>query len=202
MGFSMRAFLMRWWFWFVLALPAVGIAVQFFSGHDEHLLHNLLEPSGEASARLLIIALCATPLSMALPGWRGPRWLVRNRRAIGVAAFLYGCLHLVLYVVSIGSFRVMWNQLGWTYILLGWLAFVVMIPLAMTSTNGAVRRLGRNWKRLHRLAYVAAVATFLHWVGIYGLGIVGNVLLNFLPLLVLVTYRIWRSRSATRNTVA
>jgi methionine sulfoxide reductase heme-binding subunit len=201
MGFSMRAFLMRRWFWFVLALPLVGIAVQFFSGHDEHLLHNLLEPSGEASARLLIIALCATPLSMVLPGWWGSRWLLRNRRAIGVAAFLYGCLHLVLYVADTGGITAMWKQLGWTYIWLGWLAFVVMIPLAVTSTNGAVRQLGRNWKRLHRLAYVAAAATFLHWVAIYGIGIVGNVVLNFSPILLLAAYRIWRSRGSARNAV-
>ena len=81
----MRAFLTKRWLWFVLALPAVLIAVQGFNDTDMHAVHNLLEPSGEASARLLIVALCATPLSMLWPGWWGSRLLIRNRRAIGVA---------------------------------------------------------------------------------------------------------------------
>lgn len=190
----MRAFLAKRWMWLVLALPAAAIAVQGYSSNDMHAVHNLLEPSGEASARLLIVALCVTPLSMVFPGWWGVRLLLRNRRAIGVASFLYGCLHLVIYVASIESFGAIWTQLGWTYISSGWLAFGLLIPLAMTSTNIAMRRLGRNWKRLHRLAYLAAAATYLHWVAIYGGSILLNVTLNFLPILALTAYRIWLSR--------
>jgi methionine sulfoxide reductase heme-binding subunit len=188
----MREFLIKRWAWFVLALPALAIAVQGFTSTDMHAMHNLMEPSGETSARLLILALCATPLSMLLPGWRGPRLLMRNRRAIGVAAFLYGCLHLVLYFVTTPSFAELWEQLSWTYILLGWVAFLLLIPLALTSTNAAMRRLGRNWKRLHRLAYVAAGLTYLHWVAIYGGSIWANVTLNFAPILLLAAYRGWR----------
>ena len=195
----MRAFLARRWMWFILAQPALAIAVQGGSSDDPHIVHNLLEPSGEASARLLILALCVTPLSMVLPGWRGPRILLRNRRAIGVAAFLYGCLHLVLYLVSSGNLATVWRQINWTYIWLGWLAFVLLIPLAATSTNAAMRRLGGKWKRLHRLAYLAAALTFLHWVAIYGSSILVNVTLNFAPLLVLAGYRLWRmKRKAAR----
>jgi methionine sulfoxide reductase heme-binding subunit len=197
----MRAFFMKRWLWFVLALPAVAIAVQGFTSTDMHAVHNLLEPSGEASARLLIIALCATPLSMMWPGWWGSGLLIRNRRAIGVAAFLYGCLHLVLYLVASGSLATIWGQLGWTYILLGWLAFLLLIPLAVTSTNGAMRRLGRNWKRLHRLAYLAAALTFLHWVAIYGGSILVNVTLNFSPILVLAAYRAWRKWGRRKTEV-
>ena len=189
----MRAWLIHRWLWILLALPAVAIAVQWLQTRtDMHAVHDLLEPSGEASARLLILALCATPLSMLFPGWRGARILVRNRRAIGVAAFLYGCLHLGVYVASTQSFAKLWGQVGWTYIWLGWLAFFAVIPLALTSTNTAMRRLGRNWKRLHRLAYLAAVATYLHWVAIYGGSILVNVTLNFVPVLVLTGFRIWR----------
>ena len=189
----MRAFLAKRWMWFVLALPLLPIAVQGFQTSGEmHSVHNLLEPSGEASARLLILALCATPLSMLLPGWWGSRLLIRNRRAIGVASFLYGCLHLALYVASVNDLGAMWQQLGWTYILLGWLAFLALAPLALTSTNASVRRLGRNWKRLHRWAYLAAAATYLHWVAIYGGSVLLNVTLNFLPILALTAYRIWR----------
>lgn len=191
----MQALLRKRWMWLVLALPALAIGIQWFrTGTDLHAIHDLLEPSGETSARLLIIALCATPLSMLLPGWIGTRFLLRHRRAIGVASCLYGGLHLVLYVASLDSFATVWRQLGWTYIWLGWLAFLAMIPLALTSTNTAMRRLGRNWKRLHRLAYLAAAATYLHWVAIYGGSIVVNVTLNFLPILLLTAYRIWRFR--------
>lgn len=189
----MRAFIFKRWLWLVLALPAVAIAIQGFSSVDPHIVHNLLEPSGETSARLLILALCATPLSMLLPGWRGPRALIRNRRAIGVAAFIYGCLHLLFYLASLGSVGAIWAQLGWSYVWLGWLAFVLLIPLVLTSTNGAMRRLGRNWKRLHRLVYLAAAATYLHWVAIYGGSILANVTLNFAPVLVLTAYRVWRN---------
>ena len=188
----MRAFLARRWMWFVLALPAVAIAVQGFTSIDMHRVHNLLEPSGEASARLLILALCATPLSMLFPGWWGSRFLIRNRRAFGVAAFAYGCLHLVLYVASLNSFAMFWGQIRWTYVWLGWLAFLLMIPLAVTSNNAAMRRMGRGWKKLHRLAYVAAAATYLHWVAIYGGSILVNVTLNFAPILLLTAYRVWR----------
>ena len=198
----MRAFLAKRWIWLVLALPAVAIAVQGFqTSGGTHAVHNLLEPSGEASARLLIVALCVTPLSMALPRWRGSRLLLRNRRAIGVASFLYGCLHLVFYVATVESFGAIWTQLGWTYILSGWLAFGLLIPLAMTSTNSAMRRLGRNWKRLHRLVYLAAAATYLHWVAIYGGSIILNVTLNFLPVLALTAYRIWRRLRPTLSGV-
>jgi methionine sulfoxide reductase heme-binding subunit len=185
----MRAFFTKRWMWFVLALPAVAIAYQRFADHDQHMMHNLLEPSGEASARLLIIALCATPLALLLPKWWGSRLLIRNRRAIGVAAFLYGCLHLVVYVASLGGIDMVLAQLGWTYILLGWFAFFLLIPLAATSTNWAMRKLGPNWKRLHRLAYLAGALTFLHWVAIYGSSILLNVLINFSPILVLAAYR-------------
>lgn len=188
----MRAFLVKRWLWLVLALPAVAIAVQGVSSTDMHAVHNLLEPSGEASARLLILALCVTPLSMLFPGWWGSRFLIRNRRAIGVAAFLYGCLHLLLYFASLDSLTSLWGQIRWTYIWLGWLAFVLLVPLALTSTNGAMRRLGRGWKKLHRLAYLAAAATYLHWVAIYGGSILVNVTLNFAPILLLAAFRGWR----------
>ena len=194
----MRAFLAKRWMWLVLAIPAVLIAAQGFTGTEMHKVHNLLEPSGEASARFLILALCATPLSMLLPGWWGSRLLIRNRRAIGVASFLYGCLHLVLYFASESSIDAILAQFGWTYILLGWLAFLLMLPLALTSTNASIRRLGRKWKVLHRLAYVAAGATYLHWVAIYGGSILVNVTLNFLPILVLTAYRLWRRWQRSR----
>lgn len=190
----MRAFALRYWFWLVLALPVITMLLRVTVGSGQFMLHNMLEPTGETSARLLVLALCATPLSMALPGWRGPRWLVRNRRAIGVAAFLYGCLHLALYFYTSGSLGTVIDQIGWPYIWLGWLAFVLLIPLALTSTNRAVRRLGRNWKKLHRLVYLAAGLTFLHWVVIYGGSIVVNVLLNFSPFIVLSLYRFWLKR--------
>ena len=188
----MRSQLAGKWIWIVLTLPALAIAVQGVTSEDPHIVHNLLEPSGEASARLLIIALCATPLSLLLPGWRGPRFLVRNRRAIGVAAFAYACLHLLLYIGSLDGMAALLAQLGWTYILLGWVAFVLMVPLAATSTNRAAQWLGRNWKRLHRLAYLAAAATFLHWLAIYGLSMTTNVVLNFSPILLLAAVRFWR----------
>lgn len=191
----MQSLLLSRWMWGVLALPALAIVVQSIKTSSEmHWVHNLLEPSGEASARLLIVALCVTPLMMLWPKWQGTRVLLRHRRAIGVASFLYACLHLAIYVASVNGLGAVLAQFGWTYVLLGWLAFVGMVPLALTSNAASVRRLGKGWKRLHRLAYLVAVATYLHWVAIYGGSILVNVTLNFLPLILLTGHRIWRGR--------
>lgn len=195
----MRGFVAKYWLWAVLSSHAWLLVWQIANSADLHVLHNLLEPSGETSARLLIFALCVTPLAKLLPGWSGSRWLIRNRRAIGVASFCYACLHLLIYLIGNGSFVTLIEQLSWTYILLGWVAFLLLLPLALTSTNSAVRRLGRKWKQLHRLAYLAAALTYLHWVAIYGGSILVNVTLNFAPILLLTVYRVWR-RYAPRPT--
>ena len=172
-----RAFL-----WLVLALPAVVWSVA--ASRPAADIEALLQPTGELSARLLIVALAVTPLVRLVPRWRG---LVRHRRAIGVAAFGYGVLHLIFYVVAMGSIDDMLAELGATGIWTGWLALALLLPLALTSNAAAMRALGRGWKLVQRLAYPAAALTLLHWIFVHD-GLIGA-LVNFVPLALLEASR-------------
>ena len=110
-------------------------------------MHRLLHPTGEFAARFMIIGMMAAPLMYLFKGWRGPRWLVKNRRYFGVAAFGYTALHTAFYLGSEPWATVVshFTKLDiWT----GWLAFVIFIPLAATSMNYAVRKLGTAWRPL------------------------------------------------------
>jgi sulfoxide reductase heme-binding subunit YedZ len=86
---------------------------------------------------------------------------------VGLWSFFYALCHLSIYVVfnHLGDVRAIWDDVvNRRFIFMGMLAFVLLLALALTSTNGMIRRLGRNWQRLHRLVYVAAVAGAIHFV--------------------------------------
>jgi sulfoxide reductase heme-binding subunit YedZ len=111
-----------------------------------------------------MLALVPTPLQ-ALFGWTWPAPL---RRMLGLFAFFYGFLHLATYVGVDQFFD--WKAIGADiakrkFITIGMLAFALLVPLALTSTNAAVRRLGYvRWKKLHRLVYLAALCGVVHFV--------------------------------------
>ena len=183
--------------WGGLALPAVAfVAVASTMAAED--LEDLLLPSGELSARLLIVALAITPLAMLLPNNRFIRWLRRQRRAIGLAAFGYGVLHLVFYLIAMGTLDAVLTELGATGIWTGWVALALLVPLALTSNNAAMRMLGRNWKRVQRLAYPAALLTLAHWLTIHDGFIVA--LAHFAPLVILELIRILRRRTPVAAT--
>ena len=83
---------------------------------DPRIFHELIHPSGEFSARFLIVAMMATPLAMLLRGWRGPIWLKKNRRYLGVASFGYAALHTLFYVIDKGSIAWVINEVSRFYI--------------------------------------------------------------------------------------
>ncbi|HZF43183.1 MAG TPA: ferric reductase-like transmembrane domain-containing protein [Sphingomonadaceae bacterium] len=151
-----------WLVWGLLAAPAVWF-VSVAEGQSAEDLESLLHPTGELSARLLIVALALTPLGKLFPRARAVRWLLGRRRAIGVAAFGYAALHTLFYVAAMGSADDMLAELGATGIWTGWAALALLAPLALTSTDRAQRWLRSGWKRLQRLAYPAAVLTLAHW---------------------------------------
>ena len=90
-----------WWLWALLSLPALNMLWQAAPAARDRVLHFPMHPSGEWAARLLIVTLMATPLMMLFKGWRGPRWLVRNRRYFGVAAFGYAAMHTAFYLICL-----------------------------------------------------------------------------------------------------
>ena len=119
--------------------------------------------TGEWTLRLLAITLAVTPLRklLALPV------LIRFRRMLGLFAFFYGCLHLVTYVWLDKFFEareIVQDIFKRPFITIGFLSFVCMLPLAITSTAGWIRRLGgKRWQALHRLVYVSAAAGVVHF---------------------------------------
>ena len=174
--------------WCVLALPAAAILWRFSAG--EHPA-ELIPSTGEWSARLIIAALMLTPLARLFPGNAAVRWLVRHRRAFGVAAFAYALLHLLFYVLDMATVADMLAELPAPAIWTAWLALLCLLPPALASSDAAMRALGRTWKTIQRFAYPAAVLTLAHWLLVHD----GKTeaLLHFAPLAVLQLLRIARN---------
>ncbi|MGJ8596849.1 sulfite oxidase heme-binding subunit YedZ [Sulfitobacter sp.] len=190
----MRTFFSRthpYLLWFVLALPAIAMTIEALTSTNPRVFHILIHPSGETSARLLIITLMATPLAMLLKGWRGPQWLKRNRRYLGVGAFGYGLMHTVFYLIDKASLTTVVNELPRLYIWTGWIAFLIFIPLALTSMDYFVRKMGTWWKWLQRWTYGAAVLTLIHWAALHNWGGALPAFIHFGPLIALEGYRVW-----------
>ncbi len=173
-------------FWALLALPSIGMISAALGSND---LEPLLHPTGEFAARFMIIAMMLTPLRMLFPtaAWIG--WLLKRRRYLGVAAFGYAALHTLYYVINLGSLSAILSDAVKFGIWTGWLAFLIFVPLALTSNTASVRVLGPRWKTLQRLVYLAAVATLLHWIFVHNEP--GPALVHFVPLAALEAYRIW-----------
>ncbi|WP_298676369.1 ferric reductase-like transmembrane domain-containing protein [uncultured Lentibacter sp.] len=180
-----------YWLWLLLSLPALAILNNVLTSVDPKALQHALHPSGEFSARFMIVSMMATPLAMLFKGKSFPSWLKKNRRSFGVAAFAYAALHLGVYLVSRGSLEKILSQATHFNILTGWLAFLIFLPLAATSFDAAVRALGPRWKTMQRAVYAAAVLTLLHWAAKDGWEGLPPALVNFTPLILLEGYRIW-----------
>jgi len=111
-----------------------------------------------------MLTLAITPLRLAWPASGWTRWLLRNRRYFGVAAFVYALPHLIAYLYKVGLLKGLGEDLLEPGMWTGWIALLLFVPLAITSNKLAVRRLGAKWVVLHKLVYVAAIFTFLHWL--------------------------------------
>jgi sulfoxide reductase heme-binding subunit YedZ len=126
-------------------------------------IEYITHATGDWTLRLIVITLTITPLRKIL----GLPDLVRFRRMLGLFAFFYGCLHFTTYIWLDKFFdlRDMWKDVAKRpFITVGFLAFVLMIPLALTSTAGMIRRLGgKNWQLLHRAIYFTAIAGVIHY---------------------------------------
>jgi sulfoxide reductase heme-binding subunit YedZ len=119
--------------------------------------------TGTLTLVFLVLTLAVTPLRKLT----GAQWLVRLRRMLGLYAFFYGALHLAAYVWFDKAFdvaAVAQDVARRRFILVGFLAFASMVPLAVTSTDRMIKRLGgKRWQKLHRLTYVSAAAGVFHY---------------------------------------
>lgn len=151
----------------VFLLCLVPLAVLVYFGFQQDLTANPLEYithyTGDWTLRFFMIALAVTPLRIL---FNRPA-LTRFRRMLGLYAFFYGSLHLLTWVWFDRQFEIggMWEDIAMRlYITVGMAAYLTMIPLAITSTAGWVRRLGFvRWQRLHRLIYLGAALGVVHF---------------------------------------
>ncbi len=179
-----------YWLWALLALPATGMISPFFDD-TPRALGGVLHGSGEFAARFMIISMMATPLLLLTKGSRFARWLRANRRYFGVAAFGYAALHTLAYVIREETLTRILAEATHFDMATGWLAFFIFIPLAATSMDYAVRKMGKWWKPLQRWTYAAAVLTLLHWAALHNWGSWAPAAVHFAPLAALTLYRLW-----------
>lgn len=175
--------------WLILTLP-LAIALTRYVLAEDAWPGDLLHPTGEWSARYIILALMVTPLRQLWPQARAVRFLARHRRALGVAAFAYALAHTLAYVLDMETLTDMLAEIGAPSIWTGWSALLILIPLGLTSNDAAVRALKGSWKRLQRLAYPAAVLTLAHWALVHD-GLLAA-LVHFVPLALLQALRLTR----------
>ena len=149
---------------FIICLvPAAQLAYQAYTGDlGANPIETITRFTGSWALIFLLTSLAVTPLRRLT----GRNELIKFRRMLGLFAFLYASLHFATYLGLdlFFDFRAIGNDIvKRPYITAGFLAFVVMIPLAITSTAGMIRRLGKHWQMLHRLVYLAAIAGVIHF---------------------------------------
>lgn len=151
----------------VFVLCLVPLAWLLFDAFTDGLGANPIEAinhrTGSWTLRLLLITLAVTPLRRLLH-WT---WAMRLRRMLGLYAFFYACLHFLSWLVLDQFFD--WNEIvkdiiKRPFITVGFTAFVLLIPLAVTSTRRMIQRLGPHWNRLHRLVYLIGIGGIVHYL--------------------------------------
>ena len=155
--------------WLRIAVHLLGwlpLAIIIYAYTTNNLTINPIQEIEQRLGRIaiywLVAALAVTPL-YTLTGWRD---LPNRRRAAGLYAFLYACLHVLVFMGL--DYGFVFSQIfslifGKVYLLVGVMALLLLIPLAVTSFDYFIRRMGRNWKRLHWLVYPAALVAILHY---------------------------------------
>lgn len=141
----------------------VRLVIDYFTGNlTANPIQAMEQRTGRHAITLLVLALACTPLNN-LFGWRE---LIKRRRALGLYAFLYATIHMIIFVDL--DYGLAWSLIVQTilekpYIIVGVLSFLMLVPLAFTSFDIWKKRLGKNWKRLHRIVYLIAPLAALHY---------------------------------------
>jgi sulfoxide reductase heme-binding subunit YedZ len=198
----------RWLRWGAHSAALAPLAVILFLAWQGRLTANPIQDitlrTGQTALVLLVLSLSITPLYTAFT----IKELLPLRRRLGLYAFLYATLHFLIFIgLDYGFDPELLKEAIFEkrYALVGFAAFLVMLPLALTSTKGWMRRLGKRWKALHRWVYVAALLVIVHYVWLvksdirvpllYG-AIVGILLALRIPA---VTQRVRQFRQARRG---
>jgi sulfoxide reductase heme-binding subunit YedZ len=192
--------------WTLLVLPGLWPLWPIFVREDpsvtadplKYVLHHL----GFVACILLATVLSFSPLRVLWPKWGVAQALNRHRRLVGVAVFLYAALHLATHLVYEGGLELaavpatLRTAVEKPFQLTGLLAFTILLVLAATSGNAAIRWLGgKFWKNIHRLVYVAAALAVYHQAAARKLFPM-QVIYIFAPLVILEIARVWKQRRA------
>jgi len=150
---------------FLLCLtPLAWLAMRALTGRlGINPVEDLELTTGIWALRFLVITLAITPLRR-LTGWNR---VIQYRRMLGLFTFSYVCVHFAIYIGVDQFFAfdlIVKDVVKRPFITMGFTAFVLMIPLAVTSTKGWIRRLGKKWQLLHRLIYISAVCAAIHYL--------------------------------------
>ncbi len=147
-------------------LPMVILLLRAFEvrgfGLGANPIEELLHQLGRWGLKFLLLSLTITPLRR----WTGWNWLIRFRRMLGLFAFFYIVLHFLTYAIldqGLDIAAITEDIVKRPYITLGMAGLLLLIPLALTSTKGMMRRLGKRWQKLHRLVYVSAIVGMWHF---------------------------------------
>lgn len=143
--------------------PAVLLGWRTYEGDlGVNPVETLLHSTGRDALSILLVSLAVTPVRR-VTGWNR---IQQVRRMVGLWSFVYALAHFGIYAVfnHLGELSAIWaDVIERPFIFSGMAALVILLALALTSTTGMMRRLGRNWQRLHRLVYLAAVAAVVHF---------------------------------------
>lgn len=152
----------RLWIWSAFTLPGLYILLRYAT--DKISYGQVIHATGDWSIGFLIAALAVTPLRRFFPLAFFPKWLMRHRRAMGLASFGYAAFHTITYLERKWGYGYIQQEATRLDLLTGWIALIIFLILALTSNDASVKKLKRNWKRLHRSVYLATGLTFAHWV--------------------------------------
>ncbi len=161
-------------------------------------VETMTHKTGDWTLRFLLITLTVTPLRRLT----GMNWLIKLRRMLGLFAFFYVVLHFITYIWFDQYFD--WMEIAKDipkrpFITVGFVAFVLLIPLALTSTDKMMQRLKRNWGKLHQLVYPIAVLGALHFLWLVKADTF-EPLVYFAILLLLLSYRAYVERKKSMNS--
>jgi sulfoxide reductase heme-binding subunit YedZ len=166
---SFKAYLSKNWFWLAVnlavAMPLLMLGWDaVFDNLSVNPIDDFTDRTGKAAIVILLLSLTCTPANTVFGFRRG----LTVRKALGLWAFTYAALHLLVFIGLDYGFS--WDLifqdalLGKQFIIAGFAALLILIPLAITSTRYWMRRLGKNWKRLHQLVYGAGVLAVIHFL--------------------------------------
>lgn len=149
---------------FLCLLPLARLALKAVNGElGANPIQVITFSTGTWTLVFLLVTLSVTPVRMLTKQY----WLIQYRRMLGLFAFFYGCLHFTTYIWLDQFFdlhSIYKDIYKRPFITAGFTAFVLMVPLALTSSQWAIRKLGKHWQALHRLIYLTALAGVIHYI--------------------------------------